>query len=151
MIRSVAFPIIVGTLVVLAIGYMVAPHVTQGFRNLRDSRSGRLTADALAELSEWRRRRRNPRRVAAFGHPREDESLWLTTVPLKHLSRPYLTLRRMYRKGRLTGENITRARVVRQELRRRLRAADSPNRAVMDQLDDSELGFIRQQLNERTP
>jgi hypothetical protein len=105
--------------------------------------------EAWREIRAWLRRRYNPRGVALVPEPGEDEAQWLTTLPIAHLRRLADSLNRMERRGRLHGENITRLRAVRLELRRRLKASESPNRAPMDFMSDADRGFIRQHLRRK--
>lgn len=107
--------------------------------------------DAAGEAREWWRRRRHPRPVASFDSPTPlDEAEWAATLPLPHLRREANAVDRLRRKGRLVGEHIVRARVVRSELKRRLEASESPNRAAMDHLSDGERGWVRAHLARKT-
>jgi hypothetical protein len=125
------------------LGYMVWPHALEAARTMRQR--GRRTVTFAGELRQWWRER-HPRPVAAFGHPSEDEPLWLTTVPMEHLRRQTLRLRRMWRKGRLRGGHITSLRHTWSELKRRRENADKPNRSVMDVLSEPEREAIDQLL-----
>jgi hypothetical protein len=136
--------VILGVLVAAPVlGYMVWPHVTQLGHSVE--RRGRRTWALAMELREWWQQR-NPKPVAAFTDPAENEPLWLTTVPMDQLRRQTLRLRRMLRKGRLRGGHITSLRITRLELRRRRENADKPNRSVMDVLSPEEQEFIDKTL-----
>jgi hypothetical protein len=142
-IRNPVFPVVMSTLGLAALGYMVWPHVTQLGRSVE--RRGRRTWTFVAELREWWQQR-NPRPVAAFTDPAENEPLWLTTVPMDQLRRDFLRLRRMWRKGRLRGQNITLARWLILEFKRRQANAGKPNRSVMDVLSPKDEEFIDKTL-----
>jgi hypothetical protein len=142
-IRNPVFPVVMLALALGPLGWMVWPHVTHLGRSVE--RRGRRTWALVAELREWWGER-NPRPVAAFTDPAEDEPLWLTTVPMDQLRRQTLRLRRMLRKGRLRGGHITSLRYTWSELRRRQENAGKPNRSVMDVLSPDEQEFIDQML-----
>lgn len=137
------FPVVMSTLGLSVLGWMVWPHVAQLGR-LVEHRS-RRTWTLAADLREWRRQR-NPRPVAAFTDPAEDEPLWLITVPMEQLRRLALRLNRKKNRGRLRGADITLTRWVRLELKRRRENANKPNRSVMDVLSPEEQAAIDQLL-----
>jgi hypothetical protein len=106
--------------------------------------------EAVSEAREWWRRRRHPRPVASFDSPTPlDEAEWAATLPLSHLRRVARELDRIRRRGRLVGEHRVRYRILRVELKRRLEASESPNRAPMDHLSDADRGWVRAHLNRR--
>jgi hypothetical protein len=142
-IRSLAFPVVIGGLGLGVVGWMVWPHALKAGRAVRQR--SRRTWVLAGELREWWQQR-NPRPVAAFTDPAENEPLWLTTVPMDQLRRQTLRLRRMLRKGRLRGGHITNYRITRLELRRRRENAGKPNRSVMDVLSPEEQEFIDRTL-----
>jgi hypothetical protein len=115
------------------------------------AKAGGLITEAAREAREWWRRRRHPRPVATFGNPTPlEEAQWAATLPLSHLRREAKAIDRIRRHKRLVGEQIVRARVLRSELKRRLEASERPNRAPMDHLSESEVGWVRAHLNRRT-
>jgi hypothetical protein len=114
--------------------------------------AGGLIPDTVREVREWWRRRRHPRPVATFGNPTPlEEAQWAATLPLSHLRREAKAIDRIRRRtGRLVGEQIVRARVLRSELKRRLEASERPNRAPMDHLSESDRGWVRAHLARKT-